>query len=219
MGKVLVGVYMNIFLQGFMVCFGLIVSIGAQNAFLLKQGILKQHVFWVAFICFFCDVILMTFGVLGLGSLIAQSMWLSVGLALFGALFLFTYGSRSFISAYRGTSQLLALKDKEKGGLKRAIWFTFAITLLNPHVYIDTVVIVGGIGGMLSFDEKIWFLLGALICSFLWFFGLGYGAGFLAPYFEKRRTWQILDLITALIMYVIAFSLILYALNTSGLFH
>lgn len=203
---------METFLQGFIVCFGLIVSIGAQNAFLLKQGILKQHVFWVALICFFCDVVLMGVGVLGLGSLISQSLWASMALALLGATFLFTYGSRSFVSAYRGTSQLVA-QQAEKASLKKVILVTLAITLLNPHVYIDTVAIVGGIGGTLNVDEKIRFLIGALCCSFLWFFGLAFGAGLLRPYFEKRRTWQILDSITGLIMYVIAFSLLLYAVK------
>ncbi|ACL32300.1 LysE/ArgO family amino acid transporter [Glaesserella parasuis] len=204
---------MESFLHGFVVCFGLIVSIGAQNAFLLKQGILKQHVFWVALLCFLCDVALMSIGVLGLGSLISQSPTASLFLALFGAIFLFTYGSRSFITAYQGSSQLLAQQGQAKSSLKKVIAITLAITLLNPHVYIDTVVIVGGIGGTLSFTEKIHFLLGALICSFLWFFGVGYGAGLLSPYFEKRRTWQILDFVTGLIMYGIAFSLIVYTVK------
>lgn len=207
---------MDSFLHGFVVCFGLIVSIGAQNAFLLKQGILKQHVFWIALICFVCDVLLMGVGVLGLGSLIAQSPISSLILALIGAIFLFTYGSRSFIAAYHGSSQLLMQQDKTKSSLKKAVLVTLAITLLNPHVYIDTVVIVGGIGGTLSFEQKVQFLIGALICSFLWFFGVGYGAGLLSPYFEKRRTWQILDSITGLIMYGIALSLLTYAWVVSG---
>ncbi len=207
---------MDSFLHGFVVCFGLIVSIGAQNAFLLKQGILKQHVFWIALICFVCDVLLMGVGVLGLGSLIAQSPISSLILALIGALFLFTYGSRSFIAAYHGSSQLLMQQDKTKSSLKKAVLVTLAITLLNPHVYIDTVVIVGGIGGTLNFEQKVQFLIGALICSFLWFFGVGYGAGLLSPYFEKRRTWQILDSITGLIMYGIALSLLTYAWVVSG---
>lgn len=204
---------MDSFLHGFIVCFGLIVSIGAQNAFLLKQGILKRHVFWIAFICFFCDVLLMGVGILGLGSLIAQSPTVSLILALIGALFLFTYGSRSFISAYQGTSKLLAETDSPQSGLRKSILITLAITLLNPHVYIDTVVIVGGIGGTLNFEQKIQFLFGALLCSFLWFFGLGYGAGMLSRYFEKRRTWQILDTLTGFIMYGIAISLVLYAIS------
>lgn len=203
---------MDSFLHGFVVCFGLIVSIGAQNAFLLKQGILRQHVFWIAFICFFCDVVLMTLGVFGLGSIIAQSPISSLILSIVGAVFLFTYGSRSFIAAYRGTGQLLA----EQGGglsLKKAVMITLAITLLNPHVFIDVVVIIGTIAATLTFEQKIQYLIGALLCSFLWFFGLGYGAGMLSRYFEKRRTWQILDSITGLIMYAIALSLLIYAVK------
>lgn len=161
----------------------------------------------------FCDVLLMGVGILGLGSLIAQSPTVSLILALVGALFLFTYGSRSFISAYQGTSKLLAETDSPQSGLRKSILITLAITLLNPHVYIDTVVIVGGIGGTLNFEQKIQFLFGALLCSFLWFFGLGYGAGMLSRYFEKRRTWQILDTLTGFIMYGIAISLVLYAIS------
>ncbi|EXI61797.1 LysE family transporter [Mannheimia granulomatis] len=201
---------MDIFIQGFVVCFGLIVSIGAQNAFLLKQGILKQHVFWIASLCFLGDVLLMTVGVLGLGMIISELPILSLIISLLGALFLLTYGSRSFISVFKSTDYLTA-SGETATSLQKALMITFAITFLNPHVYIDTVVIVGSIGGKLSFEGKMYFLAGALICSFLWFFGVGYGARLLSPYFAKRRTWQILDAITGLIMYFIAFSLIVYA--------
>ena len=90
---------------------------------------------------------------------------------------------------------------------------TFAITFLNPHVYIDTVVILGAIGGKLALAEKWMFLAGALTCSLIWFFGVGYGAGFLAPYFAKRRVWQILDFITGVIMYAIAISLAIFVVG------
>lgn len=201
---------MDIFIQGFVICFGLIVSIGAQNAFLLKQGILKQHIFWVALICFLGDVFLMTIGVLGLGTLIAELPMVSLIISILGAIFLFTYGSRSFISVFRSQAYLTA-NGENASTLKQALMVTFAITFLNPHVYIDTVVIVGSVGGKLDFDGKMYFLAGALICSFIWFFGVGYGARLLSPYFAKRRTWQILDLITGSIMYFIAFSLLIYA--------
>lgn len=201
---------MQTFLQGFIVCFGMIVSIGAQNAYLLKQGILKQHVFWIATICFICDVALMTLGVLGLGSVIANSLWLSLILALCGALFLFSYGSNAFLAAYRASS-FLETQGNNQTSLKQAIMLTLAITLLNPHVYIDTVVIIGSIGSTLTPNEKILFLVGALSCSFIWFYALGYGAALLRGYFEKRRTWQILDSLTGMIMYLIAASLIIYA--------
>lgn len=203
---------MDIFLQGFAVCFGLIVSIGAQNAFLLKQGILKQHVFWVATLCFLGDVLLMTLGVLGLGLIIADKPLLSLMIAIAGACFLFTYGSRSFISVFKSNTTL-TMSDEHTTSLKKALIITFAITFLNPHVYIDTVVILGAAGGNLNFNDKMKFLAGALSCSAIWFYCIGYGAGFFAPYFKKRRTWQILDFITGLIMYAIAMSLVVYALN------
>lgn len=201
---------MDIFIQGFIVCFGLIVSIGAQNAFLLKQGILKQHIFWIALLCFLGDVFLMTIGVLGLGSLIAELPVLSFIISLLGAVFLLSYGSRSFISVFKSGEYLVA-SGENATSLKKALLITFAITFLNPHVYIDTVVIVGSIGGKLDFTEKMYFLAGTLCCSLLWFFGIGYGARLLSPYFAKRRTWQILDAVTGLIMYFIAFSLLIYA--------
>lgn len=201
---------MDIFIQGFIVCFGLIVSIGAQNAFLLKQGILKQHVFWVALLCFLGDVFLMTLGVLGLGSLIAHLPILSLVIALLGAFFLLSYGSRSFISIFK-SGEALKASNENATSLKRVLIIAFSITFLNPHVYLDTVVILGGIGGNLDFTSKMAFLSGALTCSFLWFFGVGYGAGFLSPYFEQRRTWQILDFITGVIMSAIAVSLMIYA--------
>ncbi|HDL5698813.1 TPA: amino acid transporter [Mannheimia haemolytica] len=200
---------MDIFIQGFIVCFGLIVSIGAQNAFLLKQGILKQHIFWIALLCFLGDVFLMTIGVLGLGTLIAELPVVSFIISLLGAIFLLSYGSRSFISVFKSGEYLVA-SGENAASLKKALLITFAITFLNPHVYIDTVVIVGSIGGKLDFNGKIYFLAGALLCSFIWFFGIGYGASLLSPYFAKRRTWQILDAVTGLIMYFIAFSLLIY---------
>ena len=201
---------MEFFIQGLIVCFGLIVSIGAQNAFLLKQGILKQHVFAVALICFLGDVFLMTVGVLGLGELISRLPVVSLLLAILGAVFLFTYGSRSFLNIFKADGALTQSSENITS-LKRILMVTFAVTFLNPHVYIDMVAILGAIGGKLAFSEKIAFLFGALSCSFIWFFGLGYGAGFFAPYLAKRRTWQMLDFITGVIMFVIAASLVMYA--------
>lgn len=201
---------MEFFIQGLIVCFGLIVSIGAQNAFLLKQGILKQHVFAVALICFLGDVFLMTVGVLGLGELISRLPVVSLLLAILGAVFLFTYGSQSFLNIFKADGALTQSSENITS-LKRILMVTFAVTFLNPHVYIDTVAILGAIGGKLAFSEKIAFLFGALSCSFIWFFGIGYGAGFFAPYLAKRRTWQMLDFITGVIMFVIAASLIMYA--------
>ncbi len=177
---------MDIFIQGFIVCFGLIVSIGAQNAFLLKQGILKQHIFWIALLCFLGDVFLMTIGVLGLGTLIAELPVVSFIISLLGAIFLLSYGSRSFISVFKSGEYLVA-SGENATSLKKALLITFAITFLNPHVYIDTVVIVGSIGGKLDFNGKIYFLAGALLCSFIWFFGIGYGASLLSLILQSEE--------------------------------
>ena len=122
---------------------------------------------------------------------------MSLLLAILGAVFLFTYGSRSFLNIFKADGALTQSSEN--------------ITSLNPHVYIDMVAILGAIGGKLAFSEKIAFLFGALSCSFIWFFGIGYGAGFFAPYLAKRRTWQMLDFITGVIMFVIAASLVMYA--------
>lgn len=177
-------------LQGFFVTAGLIIAIGAQNAFVLKQGLLKQNILAVILTCFFCDIVLISLGVLGLGSLISQSTMATVALAFVGGGFLLIYGLKAFLSAYRGNASLqLAKADKQPQTTLHAIIATLLITLLNPHVYLDTVVIIGGIAGTLAFDEKLFFLVGALLVSALWFFSLGYGARLLSRFFQRPVTW------------------------------
>ncbi|KGQ70387.1 hypothetical protein A1D23_10715 [Chelonobacter oris] len=199
-------------LQGFLVSGSLIVAIGAQNAFVLKQGLLKQHIFWVSLTCFLCDFILICVGVLGLGSLISQSPTATLALAVIGALFLLVYGARAFRSAYRGNSGLSL--DRQDGGSQSAVkmvLMSLGFTLLNPHVYLDTVVIIGGIASTLLFEQKVRFLIGAVFASGLWFFSLGYGARLLIPLFKRPLTWRILDFAIGCVMWLIAFSLIRYA--------
>lgn len=200
-------------IQGFFVSFGLIVAIGAQNAYVLKQGLLKQHIFWVCLVCFLCDFTLLSLGVLGLGSLISQSNLATLGLAIFGAVFLLWYGFRSFRSAYQGGANLSVDGTRSQTTLKQTIATTLALTLLNPHVYLDTLVLVGSIASPLATTEKYQFLIGAVFASALWFFGLGYGARLLIPLFAKPNTWRVLDGFIGVVMWAIAFSLIKYALN------
>lgn len=199
------------FIQGLFVSGGLIIAIGAQNAFVLKQGLMKNHIFWVALTCFLCDFVLMSFGVLGFGSLISQSPMATIALAVVGALFLAVYGLRAMRSAIAGGTSLTLDNDSKQSTLLATIGTTLALTLLNPHVYLDTVVIIGGVAGTLSFEQKIAFLVGSLLVSAAWFFGLGYGARLLIPLFKKAITWQILDAIIALVMWAIAISLGVYA--------
>ncbi len=203
---------MDVLLTGVMIAGGMIMAIGAQNAFVLKQGLLKRNVFWVVSICFICDFVLMTIGTLGLGSIISSSFQAKIILAMIGGVFLTGYGIRAFINAIKATSFLDIHSGKNVStGIKTTIMATLAITLLNPHVYLDTVVIVGSIAGTLSFEHKLLFLLGAVSVSFCWFFGLGYGARFLLPLFKNAKAWQILDFIIAVVMGWIAYELFKFA--------
>ncbi|MFU2075628.1 LysE/ArgO family amino acid transporter [Gallibacterium anatis] len=204
---------MNAFIHGVLVTGSLIVAIGAQNAFVLKQGLLKQHIFAVALICFLCDVVLFTFGVLGLGTFISHNNVASVTLAFIGAGFLLIYGLRAWRSAYRGNAGLQLQAGENSASLAKTVLLTLSVTLLNPHVYIDTVVIIGGIGGTLAWQEKIAFLIGGLCVSATWFFGLAYGSTLLAPLFRKAITWRILDFVIGVIMLMIAWSLFQYGIT------
>ena len=124
------------------------------------------------------------------------------------------YGVRAFKAAYQGSSALNLENNAENGtSVFKTILATLAITLLNPHVYLDTVVIMGGIAGTLEFTEKWLFFLGAILASVLWFFGLGYGARLLIPLFKRPATWRILDCTIGIIMWLISFSLVKYALK------
>ncbi len=203
---------METFIHGFLVCGSLIIAIGAQNAFVLKQGIAKQNILAVIMTCFICDVLLISLGVLGLGSLITESNTATLALALVGSLFLIVYGARAFRSAFRGNSSLnLDNQNQEQRSTFKAVLATLAITLLNPHVYLDCVAIIGGIAGTLTLAQKWVFLAGALTTSAIWFFSLGYGARLLIPLFKKTITWRVLDFTIGLIMWMIAYSLGHYA--------
>lgn len=203
---------MDFFIQGFLVCGGLIIAIGAQNAFVLKQGLLKNNILPIILTCFACDFVLISLGVLGLGSIISESQAATVALAIVGAIFLFVYGARAFRSAYKGNATLELTNDNNiQQSTWKAILATLAITLLNPHVYLDCFAIIGGIAGTIPADSKILFLAGALCTSLLWFFGLGYGARLLIPLFKRSITWRILDLSIGVVMWAIAFNLAKFA--------
>ena len=198
-------------IQGAVVSGSLIVAIGSQNAFILKQGLLKNNIFYISLISFLCDFVLITIGVMGVSSWMQTIPILTQIITILGVLFLLYYGTSSFLSSYKGKSHLD--NDNTDTSKKNVILLTFAMALLNPHVYIDTVVILGGIASNLTYNEKLYFLFGALIASFSWFFSLGYGARFLIPIFKKNKTWQILDFIIGCIMYLIAFNLLLMILE------
>ncbi|QIW14977.1 amino acid transporter [Pasteurellaceae bacterium RH1A] len=204
---------MEAFLQGLLLTLGLIATIGAQNAMLIKQGLLRQHVFTVASLFFLCDIVLMSLGVYGLGLFLAKSPVASLILAVLGSLFLLVYGYRSAVSAYKGGASLNTDGSSPKQALGKVISLALALTLLNPHVYLDTVVIIGGIAVTLSEADKLHFLLGCLLSSGLWFYGVGFGSRLLVPCFRKPLMWRLLDGFTALIMWLIAYSMLAYAFD------
>jgi L-lysine exporter family protein LysE/ArgO len=199
------------FVQGALISGGLIIAIGAQNAFILRQGLLGQKVFYACAVCFICDAVLITLGILGVGSILQTSPLFLSSLAILGAIFLYWYGVNSFIRAYQGNSHLhIEQGTGKEQTIPKLMLTTLAITLLNPHVYLDTLVIIGGIGGTLGSEEKRWFLLGSLMASFIWFFGLGYASKKLIPFFEDNKTWVILDTLIGAVMCWIATGLAVF---------
>lgn len=204
----------DVFIQGLLISGGLIIAIGAQNAFILRQGLLDQKVFYACAVCFMCDALLITLGILGVGSVLQQSSFFLNTLAAVGALFLYWYGGNSFLRAYKGNSHLHIERGvSSQQSAQKLMLTTLAITLLNPHVYLDTLVIIGGIGGTLDSAEKYWFLLGSILASFIWFFGLGYASKKLIPFFERSKTWVILDSLIGLVMCWIATGLVTFVLQ------
>jgi len=198
-------------LQGFGIGAGLIVAIGAQNAFVLRQGLKRQHLFVTAAVCTLNDLALIALGVAGLGAVVSQSQFLHTIALWGGAAFLLFYGFRSFRSALNpGT--LEADTSARKITLRQTILTALAFSLLNPHVYLDTVVILGSVGSQRPPDERLSFAIGAMLASTVWFFGLVYGASRLAPLFRRPEVWRALDTLIGCIMWIIAASLILEAL-------
>lgn len=186
----------------------LIIAIGSQNAFVLRQGLRKEFVFTICTICFFCDAILILLGVGGFGRLVASSEMLMSIARWGGALFLFFYGIRSFRSACKIEVMAVDASDKQASGLTWAVATTLALTLLNPHVYLDTVILLGSVAGQYPETERAFFALGAVTASLAWFYGLGYGARILTPFFQKQLSWKILDVLIGTIMWGIAGGLI-----------
>ncbi len=192
--------------QGFFLGLSLILAIGAQNAFVLKQGLKGQHVFWVCFICALSDALLISLGVFALSIVESVIPQFATVARYFGAAFLFFYGCKSFLSAYKQRNSLEPEGDKA-ASLGTAILICLALTWLNPHVYLDTVVLLGSIS--LQYDDQSYlFGIGAIIASFVFFFSLGYGARALRPLFAKPITWVILEVIIGLVMWAIALSLV-----------
>ena len=191
---------------GFLLGLSLIIAIGAQNAFILRQGLIKQHVFVLSTICFLSDAVLIAAGVAGLGTLLKQSESILRLVTVGGACFLLVYGWLALRRAFKNES--LEVEAKRSGTLKSAIVFCLAITWGNPHVYLDTVVLLGSLSARFSGIGQVWYAIGGMVASGFWFYSLGYGARLLAPLFSKPLAWKILDLGICAVMWSIALSLI-----------
>lgn len=190
------------FLLGVGTGLSLIVAIGAQNAFVLRQGILREHVLPVVLICSLSDAVLQFLGVLGIGVIIERAPVVLEIVRWGGVVFLVWY---AWLAARRAMKpDVLVAAEGSEGSLRRAVLSCLAITFLNPHVYLDTVVLLGSIGNAEGDPGRWWFVVGATLASFGWFFLLGYGARLLTPLFATPRAWQILDWIVATVMLVIA---------------
>jgi len=197
------------FLQGFGLGAGLIIAIGSQNAYVLRQGLKRQYVFLICLLCALSDALLITLGVSGTGALVSNSETLLLIVRVGGALFLCGYAVRAALAAFKGEYLDVAEGRGEQVSLKAAVLTTLAFTYLNPHVYLDTVVLLGSIAGQFESQSRLFFGVGAVCASFIWFFGLGYGARWLAPLFRKPRAWQLLDATIAAVMLSLAFSLVM----------
>ena len=200
-----------IYLQGMLVGASLIMPIGAQNAFVLERGIRRNHAMLVAGLCFLADAFLIALGVGGAGRIIADSAILQLLLTLGGAVFLLRYGWSSLYRAWQATAQALV----QKGGMNRmqAITMTLAVTLLNPHVYLDTVMIQGAVAGQYPREQQLSFVLGSISASLCWFFGLAWLASWLAPQLQRLRVQQCIDTGVGLLMWLIAFGLLRHAVS------
>jgi len=195
---------MNALIPGLLTGLSLIVAIGAQNAFVLRQGLLRKHVLLIVLICALSDALLITLGVLGLGGLIAALPWLLEVIRWVGVGFLVWYGWSSLRRFIKQDS--LKAAESSVGSLKQAVVTSLALTFLNPHVYLDTVIFIGGIANQFG-DQKWWFVLGAVTASFLWFFGLGFGASQASVLVSKPLFWKILDVFIAAVMFSLAITL------------
>jgi L-lysine exporter family protein LysE/ArgO len=201
---------MQAVIAGFVTGLSLIVAIGAQNAFVLRQGLLRKHVFVIVLICALSDALLIALGVLGLGSLISALPWLLEVIRWVGVTFLVWYGSSSLRRFVKQDS--LKAAETSVGSVKQAVLTTLALTFLNPHVYLDTVIFIGGIANSFG-DQKWWFVLGSITASFLWFFSLGFGASKASVLVSKPVFWKILDVFIAAVMFSLAITLALAKLS------
>lgn len=200
-------------INGFLISLGLIVAIGPQNAYVIRKGLKQRHVFLVTTICFVSDALLIALGAAGVGALLQQGTAAAAVVSLVGGLFLLWYGAVSFKDALH--PKTLTQKDIAEAGKQAhgkdwpvVVLTVLAFTFLNPHVYVDTLVVLGGLSATYEDAERLYFAAGAIAASAAWFYGIGYGAGFFSKTFENPAAWRILDLFVAIVVWAAAVYLI-----------
>ena len=195
------------FIPGFFISLSLIVAIGAQNAFIIRQSLTRKHVFTVVAICAIADASLIALGIAGLGAAISSLPWLLEIIRWFGVAYLGWFGIRSFRSALK--TQAMDTSVGESASLKSVVLSLLGFTFLNPHVYLDTVILVGGVANQFGEDKWV-FGAGAMLASLVWFFSIGYGSKAASKLMSKPIFWKILDFFIAAVMFSVALTLAFY---------
>jgi L-lysine exporter family protein LysE/ArgO len=199
---------MTALLPGFLTGLSLIMAIGAQNAFVIRQGLTRKYVFLVVAICALSDAFLILLGVAGLGALISSLPWLLEIVRWFGVAYLTWFGIKSLRSALK--TQSLDASGVQSGSAKTVVLSVLGFTFLNPHVYLDTVILLGSIGNQFG-PDKWWFALGGMVASLVWFSSIGFGAKAASRFMAKPVFWKVLDLVIAAVMFGIAIMLAFYS--------
>ena len=195
------------FTTGFALSATLIIAIGAQNAFVLRQGLRREHVLIIVAFCALADLLLIGAGVAGVARVLGEAPHLTLALTVAGMLFLAWYGLRALARA-RSASSMSVEEGTNRISLRNAVAQAAGFTFLNPHVYLDTVLLMGSIGARQPADLRLWFVGGAAAASGAWFTALGFGARLLRPMFRTPRAWQVLDTLVGLTMLMLAASLL-----------
>lgn len=194
------------YFQGLILGAALILPLGPQNAFVMNQGIRRQYHLMTAFLCTLSDLLLICGGIFGGSALLMQSPWLLALVTWSGVAFLLWYGFGAFKTALSNNIELTTAEAMKQGRWK-IIATMLAVTWLNPHVYLDTFVVLGSLGGQLDAEPKRWFAMGTISASIIWFFGLALLAAWFAPRLRTAKAQRIINLIVGLVMWVIAIQL------------
>ena len=190
------------FISGFLISISLILALGPQNVFVMRQGLLRSHVFAACLVCSISDALLIGAGVLGVGLFLSEMEELTIWMSIGASIFLIVYGCLRIKSALNPKG--LEVGDNESQDLWPTILAGLAFTYLNPHVYVDTLFLIGGASSSYAGDEKLMFGIGAATASFVFFFSLGYGAKRLSPILNNPESWKIIDLFIAGVMFTVA---------------